>query len=338
MMRRLIVPIIFFAIFFSLIYAGGEDSHGLFPKLQPYKTGYLKVSDLHEIYYQLGGNPKGKPVMFLHGGPGGGCWEDDFRYFNPQKFNIILHDQRGAAKSKPYGEIKENTTQLLVQDVEKLRQFLNLGKVILFGGSWGSTLALAYAETYPQNVSGIVLRGVFTATQAEIDHYYLGGTEKFFPKAYQEFKSYIPHPENKNYAAQMVEKLQSPDEAIRDKYARAWAKYEIKIALLEIPDEAVDKLIEGWKPWAFSIIENYYMANNCFLKEGQLLDNASKLENIPMIIVNGHYDTICPPITAYKLHQKLPKSRLVIVERAGHSVSEPGITAALLEAMKSFEK
>ena len=202
----------------------GEEPHGLYPKLQPYKTGYLKVSDLHEIYYQLGGNPKGKPVMFLHGGPGGGCWEDDFRYFNPQKFNIILHDQRGAARSKPYGEIKENTTQLLVQDVEKLRQFLNLGKVILFGGSWGSTLALAYAETYPQNVSGIVLRGVFIATQDEIAHYYLGGTGRFFPKAYQEFKSIIPKPENKNYAAQMVEKLQSPDKATRDKYALAWAK------------------------------------------------------------------------------------------------------------------
>ena len=336
MFRTTILLIAIMALSISFLYAGQEPA-GLYPVLKPYKTDYLKVSDLHEIFYQLGGNPEGKPVMFLHGGPGGSCGADDFRYFNPEKFHIILHDQRGSGKSKPYGEIKENTTQLLVQDIEKLRQHLKLGKVILFGGSWGSTLALAYAEAYPQNVNGIILRGVFTATRNEIEHYYLGATGKYFPETYEKFKSYIPDPKNKNYAAQMVAKLQSSDKATRDTYAMAWAKYEGRIAFLEISEKQIEIYFQNWDPYGFAIIENYYMANNCFLKEGELLNNAHKLANIPAIIVNGRYDIICPPITAYTLHQKLPKSRLVIVERAGHSAMEPGITSALLEAIKSFE-
>ncbi|OGF60012.1 MAG: prolyl aminopeptidase [Candidatus Fischerbacteria bacterium RBG_13_37_8] len=314
-----------------------QEQEDFYPKLEPYKTGFLKVSDLHEIYYQCGGNPEGKPVLYLHGGPGAGCMDDDFRYFNPEKFNIILHDQRGSGKSKPWGEIKENTTKNLIEDVEKLRKHLNLDKVIIFGGSWGSTLALAYAEAYPQNVSGIIMRGIFTATREEIEHYYLGGVGRYFPETYQEFLSYIPDPKNKNYAAQIVEKLQSPDKEIRDKYAKAWAMYEGKIAFLNISDEVLSGFFKYWNPWGFSVIENYYMANNCFLQEGQLLANADKLKDIPMIIVNGRYDVICPPITAYTLHKKLPKSKLVIVESAGHSASEPGIKKALIETMHSFE-
>jgi len=296
-----------------LLIPQGHARTKLWPELKPYKTDYLKVSELHKIFYQLGGNPEGKPIMVIHGGPGGGCSPDMFRFFNPQKFHIILHDQRGAGQSKPYAEIKENTTQHLVEDIEKLRQHLNLDKVILFGGSWGSTLALAYAETYPQNVSGMILRGIERLLQ------------------------HIDKPEQKNYPAQLLIKIQSSDPEVRKKYTLAWGKYEIKMAALNIPDRVVDDIFKEWNPYDFALLENYYMANNCFLEEGELLNNAHRIEYIPAVIVNGRYDVICPPITAYKLHKKLPKSELIIVERAGHSASAEPLRSYLVNAAKKFE-
>jgi proline iminopeptidase len=315
----------------------GQDAGKLWPEIQPYKTGYLRVSPLHDIFYQTGGNPKGKPVLYLHGGPGGGCSPHDFRYFNPHKFNIILHDQRGAGKSKPYAEIRDNTTENLVEDIDKLRRHLQLGRVILFGGSWGSTLALAYAEKYPQYVSGIVLRGVFTATRSEIDHYYHGGTAKFFPEVYQELAASLDHPEKKDFPAQLLAKLTSTDPAIRDRYARAWLRYEGKIAFLLKVEEKVEAFLREYNPYAIALLENYYMANGCFLEEGQLLKNAGTLADIPVVIVNGRYDMICPPNVAYDLHRLLPKSTLVIVPDAGHSASEPGIQVELVRAVRRFE-
>jgi proline iminopeptidase len=318
---------------------GQQGASGLlWPELKPYKTGYLKVSQLHEIFYQLGGSPKERPVMVLHGGPGGGCTPAYYRYFNPGKFHIVLHDQRGCGQSRPLSELRENTTQNLVEDIERLRIHLGLGKVILFGGSWGLTLALAYAETYPQNVSGMVLRGVFTATKDEFDHYYHGGTAWFFPEAYEALLGCISQPEKKNFAAQLLEKLKSDDAATRLSCARAWAKYEGKIAFMEISNQTLDRMLQAMDPTNFALLENHYMANACFLKEGELLDNTGKLADIPVTIINGRYDAICPPLTAYRLHKKLPKSKLVIVERAGHSATEPGIEAELIKAMRNFEK
>lgn len=304
---------------------------------KPYKTGYLKVSDLHEIFYQLGGDPAGKPVMVLHGGPGAGCDAGYFHYFDLTKFHVILHDQRGAGQSKPYAELKENNTQNLVEDVEKLRQFLGLEKVILFGGSWGSTLALAYAETYPQNVSGIILRGVFTARRSEIDHFYHGGVATFFPEVYAELCKIILNPQTKNYSQQLLKLMQGDDEQLRDGAARAWAKYEGKIASLNMPDDRLNKILDQWPYFAFSLIENYYMASNCFLAEGQLLNNTDKINHIKMIIINGRYDVICPPITAYELHRKLANSELWIIDSSGHSAGEPGIDRALQQAAVQFE-
>lgn len=309
----------------------------LWPTLEPYKTGYLQVSKIHNIYYQLGGNPNGKPVMFLHGGPGGGCTPENFRYFNPEKFLIVLHDQRGCGKSTPYGELKGNNTRELVEDVEKLRKHLHQGSVILFGGSWGSTLALAYGETYPQNVKGMILRGIFTASKREINHFFHGGTALYFPEPYEKLTSLLEHSVEQNLPAQLLEKLQSEDPAVREKYAYAWARYEGKVAFLEVPDLAIEFFLKKWNPYAFSLLENHYMANNCFLEEGQLLQNVNKLKDIPIILVNGRYDVICPPITAYRLHQKLPKSKLFIVAKAGHSSREPGIQRELLLAVKQFE-
>lgn len=309
----------------------------LYPPIQPYKTGYLKVSDLHEIFYQLGGNAKGKPVMVLHGGPGAGCSPYDFRYFNPEKFHIILHDQRGSGQSKPYAELKENTTPNLVKDIEKLRKHLGLEKVILFGGSWGSTLALAYAETYPDNVSGIILRGVFTATKAEIDHFYHGATATYFPENFEMLVKQIDDPEQKNYPAQLLAKIQGNDSLASYEAARAWARYEGKLAFLNMPDHQLENILTRWPFFAFSIIENYYMVNGCFVEEGQLLTNTPKIAHIPAIIINGRYDLICPPITAYKLHKKMTNSKLWIIEAAGHSASERGTEAALVRAAREFE-
>jgi proline iminopeptidase len=218
-----------------------------------------------------------------------------------------------------------------------LRKHLGLDRVILFGGSWGSTLALAYAEKYPQNVRGIVLRGVFTANRSEIDHYYHGGTAKFFPEVYQELTASLDHPEKKDFPAQLLAKLTSADPAVRDRSARAWVRYEGKIAFLLKAEEKVEVFLRKYNPYAIALLENYYMANGCFLEEGQLQKNAGTLADIPMVIINGRYDMICPPTMAYNLHRLLPKSMLVIVPDAGHSAGEPGIEAELVKAMRRFE-
>lgn len=310
----------------------------LYPEIEPFKTGTLKVSDLHEIYYELCGNPKGIPVMMLHGGPGSGCYPTLRRFHDPKKYLIVLHDQRGAGRSKPFAELKENTTQNLVEDIEKLRKHLELGKVQLFGGSWGSTLALAYGETYPQNVSSIVMRGIFTGRKWEIDHFYHGPVSDYFPDAYKKLQAVLPHPERKDYPRQLLDMMTGDDAAIRDKAARAWAAYETKLATLECTDEEVEEDLEKFKTYfAFSLIENYYMANNCFVDDDQLLRNAGKLNGIPTVIVHGRYDVICAPVTAFLLNEKITGSRLVIVPAAGHSGSAPPMIAALVGAVKWVE-
>lgn len=333
-------------VFFCLIliigwsYFWGQNAKRtqLWPEIEPFQKDYLQVSELHKIYYEICGNPTGNPVFVLHGGPGGSCTPYYRRFFDPESFLIVLHDQRGAGKSKPQFEIKENTTQNLVADIEKLRLHLKLDKIILFGGSWGSTLALAYAETYPDNVNGMVLRGIFTATKREIAHFYSGGTENFFPETYEQLKKiYGEDPTPKI----IFESLQEGDRSNRMKYAEAWTGYEIKLSELSISDNQVSNLINtpGLKDDVLSIalLENFYMTNGCFLEEGQLLRNTSKIEHIPTVLVNGRYDMICPPVNAYRLHKLLPKSRLEIVERAGHSMGEVYIQRALIQAVQQFE-
>lgn len=310
----------------------------LWPEIEPYETGHLKVSDVHEVYYELCGNPKGKPVFVLHGGPGASISPYYRRFFNPDTFLIVLHDQRGCGRSRPKFELRENTSPHLVEDIEKLRNHLNLGKIILFGGSWGSTLGLAYAETYPENVSGLILRGIFTAAQDEIDHFYSGGVRPFFPETYEKLEQAFGN----NPTPQIIyEKVKSKDPADRRRYGRAWTTYEAKLAKLHYPEERLQYLLTSEELADFvislALIENHYMANGCFFEQGQLLRDASKIKDIPTVLINGRYDMICPPFNAHRLHKKLNNSKLVIVERAGHSMDEPYIEQALVRAMIEFK-
>jgi proline iminopeptidase len=317
-----------------------NDSKGeieLWPEIEPHQTGHLEVSGIHSIYYEVSGNPRGKTVFVLHGGPGGSSSPYYRRFFNPETFRIVLHDQRGCGKSTPYADIRENTTEHLVADIERLRTHLDAGTILLFGGSWGATLALAYAEAHPENVSGIVLRGVFTATSDEIDHFYHGGTAKFFPETYERFSSSLPDPQQRPIPPRLLALIEKGSDAEKLKYSRLWAAYEIKISGLDVPDDTVEDILRNSNPVALGLLENHYMAHGCFLEEGQLLADADRISHIRTIIVNGRYDMICPPISAYRLHRKLPNSKLVIAEKAGHWMGEPPIQRALLEAMREFE-
>ncbi len=307
-----------------------------YPIPEPFETGYLRVSDIHEIYYELCGNPEGVPVLVLHGGPGGGSYPSLRRFHDPEKYLIVLHDQRGAGRSKPFCELKDNNTPALVGDIERLREHLKLGRCHVFGGSWGSTLALAYAEAYPDNIRSLVLRGVFTATAAEIDHFYHGGVATHFPEVYARFQEVIPKPDRHDYPRQLLAMLQSENTEVRRRASLAWARYEMKIVALERSDEEVEAAFLTWDPYDFSLIENHYMANGCFLEEGQLLRNAHKIASIPTVIVHGRYDVICTPKSAFRLHQALPKSELVFVESAGHGGGDPRMRAALVRATQSL--
>ncbi|HWM94075.1 MAG TPA: prolyl aminopeptidase [Thermoanaerobaculia bacterium] len=327
------------AILLSLLACGAASAQDeLFPEIEPYDSGYLKVSDVHEIYYEQSGNPQGKPVFFLHGGPGGGTSPGQRRYYDPKKFRIVLHDQRGAGKSRPFADIRQNTTWDLVEDIERLRKHVGVDRMILLGGSWGSTLALAYAEKYPERVSGLILRGVYLGTKDEMERFYTHGVAEYFPEVSERLWSQVPEIPGKTPPQRILAMLNGPDEAARKRVAKAWAAYETKVAFLQRSDEEVEKgFTDGWDPLAFSRIENHYMANDCFLEEGQLLRDAGKLKDIPAVLVNGRYDVIAPPITAWKLHKALPKSQIWIVESAGHAGSEPGIAAALVRAVRTFE-
>jgi proline iminopeptidase len=311
----------------------------LFPPAEPLETGYLKVDARHSIFYALFGNRAGQPVFVLHGGPGFGCYPRLTQYFDPEKFLIVLHDQRGAGRSRPAGELRDNTTPHLVGDIERLRVHLGIGgKLMIFGGSWGSTLALAYAETYPDHVSGMVIRGVWTGTRAETENGYGGQhVRQFFPDAVARMEAALPHGRSDFNPQSLLEIFSGADEALSREVARAWVRYGIKVSKLHASADELETgfgeidLLPGAK------IDSYYAANRFFLEEGQLLRDAPKLREIPITIINGRYDMLCPPITAWRLHRLLPRSKLVIVEEAGHSEAEIGTAQALRAAVAEFE-
>jgi len=320
-----------------------EDTIALWPEIEPYETGRLRVSDLHQLYYELCGNSEGVPVFVLHGGPGGAVSPYMRRFFDPEKFMIVLHDQRGCGKSRPLGELEANNTQELVGDIERIRTHLGLGPIMLFGGSWGTTLGLAYAETYPENVCGMLLLGVFAATENEIDYYYAGGVRAFFPEAYDELIAALPDPERRPLADYLAELIETGDSTTQRRIAKAWTVYEVKIASL-LPSVEYLAQMESPSPdlaeeiYTLGLLENHYMAHGCFLEEGQLWRDLQRIRSIPIIMVNGRYDAICPPVTAYRLHHELPKSALVIVEGAGHWMGDPPMEQALLKAAREMAR
>lgn len=318
--------------------AAKETELKLWPEVEPFKTGTLKVSPIHTMHYECVGNPAGIPVVFLHGGPGGSCSPYMRRFCNPETFLMVLYDQRGCGKSTPAAELRENTTPHLVADIEKLRKHMNLDKIILFGGSWGTTLALAYAQTYPENVRAMVLRGVFTAAADEIDFFYHNGARLFFPEVHDRLLSKLPDPQKRPLPAYLFKLIRESEGEEKKKYINAWAAYEIKMASLHMPDRDVNDMIAHYDMTAFGLFENYYMSNECFLKGKEILKNTAGIAHIPTYIVNGRYDAICAPRNAYRLHKLLKNSTLVIAEGAGHWMGEKPIERTLLRFMKTIEK
>jgi len=310
----------------------------LFPKIKPYRHGYLAVRDGHKLYYELCGNPKGKPVIYLHGGPGGGCSEDNRRFFNPKIWNILLFDQRGSGRSKPFGSTRANNTWKLVDDIRKLLRFLKIEKTFLFGGSWGSTLALVYAIKYPKTVSGMLLRGIFLSRDADVRSTYDDGG-LYFPDALERLQSLVPkscRQDSKKMMAYYLGRMKSKNAKVAKKYAFEWSYYEMSMIKLNSTQKEVLKILKGFNYRSLAVMETYYLKNNCFLPENYILNNAHKLK-MPVSIVQGRYDTICPPVQAWLLHKALPQSKLFFMH-ASHGSMDPEIESKLVEEMKRMAK
>ncbi|WP_049835853.1 prolyl aminopeptidase [Octadecabacter temperatus] len=304
----------------------------LYPPIDPFEQQMLDAGDGHKIYVEQCGNPDGLPVVVLHGGPGGGCSPMMRRFFDPEIYRIILFDQRGCGRSRPHASVENNTTWHLVSDIELIREKLGVSDWIVFGGSWGATLSLIYAQAHPTSVLHLVLRGVFLSTQRELDWFYQGGAGAFWPEVWKSFEDLIPEMERHDMIAAYHNRLFSGDAMIETKYARAWAGWEN--ALASIDSQGVGGTSPAEYARAFARLENHYFTNKCFLNaEQQILTNVAKIAHIPAIIVQGRFDMICPPLSAHTLASNWPKCRLVMVAKAGHALSEPGITAELVRAM-----
>jgi proline iminopeptidase len=309
----------------------------LYPKIEPYHSGFLKVSNLHTIYYEECGNPKGKPIVFLHGGPGGGLQSSYRSYFHPEKWRVILFDQRGAGKSTPHAELTENTTWDLVDDIEKLRNYLNIAQWAVFGGSWGSTLALAYAETHPKCVTHLILRGIFTLRREELQWFYQQGAHHIYPDAFENYLKPIPETERGDLIQAYYKRLTSNNKDIQLEAAKAWSIWEGLTSKLMQDPKAQERFGEDSFATAFARIECHYFIHKGFFKtDNQLLADVHKIRHIPAVIVQGRYDIPCPMKTAWDLHKAWPEAEFIVIQDAGHSMSEAGILSALVEATDKF--
>lgn len=311
----------------------------LYPAIEAYRSGHLQVSATHEIYWEESGNPQGKPVVFLHGGPGGGTDPGMRRFFDPSRYRIVLFDQRGCGKSRPHASLEDNTTWHLVADIEQLREFLAIERWQVFGGSWGSTLALAYAQSHPTRVTELVLRGIFLVRPWEFRWFYStpDGTGALYPDLYEKFIEVIPPAERDDVIAAYYARLTSDDPQIRSTAARAWSIWEGSTSFLYGNPDYVAKVGQDFFAEAFARIECHYFIHGGFLKhENQLLDDVDKIRHLPCTIVQGRYDVVCPMKSAWDLHRAWPEADLRIVPDAGHSAFEPGILSELLEATDRY--
>ncbi|MCM0019348.1 MAG: prolyl aminopeptidase [Tagaea sp.] len=309
----------------------------LFPPLDPYGTGSLRLDDRHAMYWEQSGNPRGVPVVFLHGGPGAGATPAHRRFFDPYHYRIVVFDQRGAGRSTPHGEIAANTTPILVDDIERLRAHLGIERWHVFGGSWGSTLALAYAQAHPARVRSLALRGIFLGRKSEID-WFLYGIGNVFPEAWKAFAHFLPEAERGDLLGAYWARLIDPDPAVHLPAARAWSAYEGACSTLLPSPETVQAFSEDRMALSLARIEAHYFRNALFLPESALLDGVAKLREIPATIVQGRYDMVCPIVTADRLAKAWPEARYVVVPDAGHSAMEPGIRAQLVAAMERAKK
>ncbi len=306
-------------------------SRSLYPSLSPHESGWLSVGQGHEIYWEVCGNPEGKPALFLHGGPGGSCQPDHRRLFDPEIYRIVLFDQRGSGRSRPKGELNANTTPHLIADIEQLRRHLHIADWLILGGSWGAALALAYAQAHPQRVRALVLRGVFTARQCEVDWLYKFGASSLFPESWQRFVAPIPEDERDDLVTAYHKRLTHADRDVRSQFAYPWCRWESDLLTL-LPRSRYSGGSASEGDMALARIEAHYFVNTSFMNEGQLLANMETIAHIPGIIVQGRYDVVTPPRTAFEIAQAWPSGTLNIIPDAGHATSEPGILAGLVEA------
>ena len=308
----------------------------LYPAIQPFEHGTLGVGDGHAIYYEQCGAPRGAPALFLHGGPGGGCQPWNRRLFDPEHYRVVLFDQRGCGRSTPHGGLTANTTWHLVADMERLRKHLRIDRWLLFGGSWGSTLAIAYAQRHPDRVTALILRGVFLARQRELDWFYRAGTNAIFPDAWAHFADRVPPAERADIPAAYYRRLTGPDDDARIEHALAWTRWEFATSRLR-SDPADQERIDARFALAFARIESHFFVHGAWLDpEDQLLRDAHKLGGIPGVVIQGRYDAICPPVTAWELCERWPDAELQIVPDAGHSALEPTILPRLVDATDRF--
>jgi proline iminopeptidase len=318
-----------------------EKTYVLFPEIEPNKEYQLPCGNLHNIYIEESGNPNGQPIIFLHGGPGGGCGSKQRRFFDPKHYRIILFDQRGCGKSTPLGETKENTTADLVNDIETIRKHLNIEKWILFGGSWGSSLALAYGIKYPECLIGLILRGVFLSREKELD-WFLKDVDQFFPENHQLLLNHTESINKDNLVEEYTRLVLSSNFNIAKKAAVSWNKFEGSILkLLPASDATNNKDDDDEINYEFELarakVQLHYINNLCFIDGEKILNEVEILKNIPIEIIQGRYDMVCPPKTAYELNKKLPHSKLTIIPNAGHSASEAGILSSLISATEKFK-
>jgi proline iminopeptidase len=315
-----------------------ENQLNLYPKIKPYDSGFLNV-DEHQVYFEQCGNPNGKPAIFLHGGPGGGGSEDVRRFFNPDLYRIVVFDQRGCGRSKPHGCLENNTTWDLVSDIENLRNKLGIEKWLVFGGSWGSTLSLAYAQAHPESVSEIVLRGIFLLRKEELHWFYQDGASRIFPEAWSGFLEIIDEDKRDNLMSAYHKIFTSDDKQKRLIAAIAWSRWEAATSSLSYKPSLVEEFSDPEFALAFALIENHYFINKgWFETENQLIENIDKIRSIPSVIVQGRYDVVCPMKTAWELSEAWPEAEMIIAPSSGHTAFEKEITHALISATNKFGK
>ncbi len=309
----------------------------LYPDIEPYRTGMLAVDGRHTLYFEESGNPEGKPVVVLHGGPGAGTNAKMRQFHDPAAYRIILFDQRGSGRSTPHADLTDNTTWHLVADIEALRAHLGIARWQVFGGSWGSTLALAYAETHPERVAELVLRGIFMLRRWELQWFYQSGAHRLFPEAWQPYRDHIPEAERGDFIAAYHARLTADDEAVRLAAAKTWSVWEGATSTLVPEPASIDTFEDPHFALSFARIENHYFVNKGFFEvDDQLLRDAHRIRHIPGVIVHGRYDVVCPVQNAWDLHEAWPEARLVISPQSGHSAFEPENAAALVAATDAF--